>query len=207
MSDAWNEIQAVKSKRNSLREKLEKRKRERQDIFIEASAAAGVVIGHNAHNVKTETPTAWPSSAIQVHPEAADPDVERLLLQILSDQALVLPISGGQLFQRMNALRFKPIGRDVLNYFLEKLAAQSYISIQLDEQQHQQQANNAAPDALHQHRWYEVTSVEHARVQSLHEQLEEDADVKIEDAVKRKCESPIIDSTTGATTVRFGCDS
>lgn len=33
MSDAWNEIQAVKSKRNSLREKLEKRKKERQDIL------------------------------------------------------------------------------------------------------------------------------------------------------------------------------
>lgn len=33
MSDAWNEIQAVKSKRNSMREKLEKRKKERQDIL------------------------------------------------------------------------------------------------------------------------------------------------------------------------------
>lgn len=33
MSDAWEEIQAVKSKRNSLREKLEKRKKERQSIL------------------------------------------------------------------------------------------------------------------------------------------------------------------------------
>lgn len=33
MSDAWEEIQAVKSKRNSLREKLEKRKKERQIIL------------------------------------------------------------------------------------------------------------------------------------------------------------------------------
>lgn len=33
MSDAWEEIQAVKSKRNSLREKLEKRKKERQNIL------------------------------------------------------------------------------------------------------------------------------------------------------------------------------
>lgn len=38
MSDAWNEIQAVKSKRNSLREKLEKRKKERQDILGVSSA-------------------------------------------------------------------------------------------------------------------------------------------------------------------------
>lgn len=33
MSDAWEEIQAVKSKRNTYREKLEKRKKERQNIL------------------------------------------------------------------------------------------------------------------------------------------------------------------------------
>lgn len=33
MSDAWEEIQAVKSKRKSFREKLEKRKKERQSIL------------------------------------------------------------------------------------------------------------------------------------------------------------------------------
>lgn len=33
MSDAWEEIQALKSKRNSLREKLQKRKKEREDIL------------------------------------------------------------------------------------------------------------------------------------------------------------------------------
>lgn len=33
MGDTWEDLQAVKSKRNSLREKLEKRKKERQDIL------------------------------------------------------------------------------------------------------------------------------------------------------------------------------
>lgn len=37
MSDAWQEIQAVKSKRNSLREKLQKRKIERQVILSETA--------------------------------------------------------------------------------------------------------------------------------------------------------------------------
>lgn len=32
MSDAWKELQAMKSKQNSYRERLEKRKKERQDI-------------------------------------------------------------------------------------------------------------------------------------------------------------------------------
>lgn len=40
MSDAWEEIQALKSKRNSLREKLEKRKKERQHI-LGATLAGG----------------------------------------------------------------------------------------------------------------------------------------------------------------------
>ena len=33
MSDAWKELQAMKSKQNSYRERLEKRKKERQDIL------------------------------------------------------------------------------------------------------------------------------------------------------------------------------
>lgn len=45
MSDAWEEIQAIKSKRNSLREKLQKRKKERQDILnLSAGGPPGKVI-------------------------------------------------------------------------------------------------------------------------------------------------------------------
>lgn len=40
MSDAWDEIQAIKSKRNSLRERLEKRKKERQDILGASTSVA-----------------------------------------------------------------------------------------------------------------------------------------------------------------------
>lgn len=38
MSDAWDEIQAIKIKRNSLRERLEKRKKERRDILGTSSS-------------------------------------------------------------------------------------------------------------------------------------------------------------------------
>lgn len=44
MSDAWEEIQAIKSKRNSLREKLQKRKKERQDIL---NLSGGGSVGKN----------------------------------------------------------------------------------------------------------------------------------------------------------------
>ena len=40
MSDAFEEIQALKIKRNCLREKLQKRKRERHELFTLTSGAS-----------------------------------------------------------------------------------------------------------------------------------------------------------------------
>lgn len=48
MSDAWEEIQAIKSKRLSLREKLQKRKKERQELL--SSSAAPIVPGMYAQH-------------------------------------------------------------------------------------------------------------------------------------------------------------
>lgn len=83
----------------------------------------------------------------------ADPEVERQLLQILSDNALILPISSKQLAQRMNLLRFKPVNQDILYYFLQKLVAQSHISIN--------NINSGSESG------YEVTLVDHSRVKSI----------------------------------------
>lgn len=80
----------------------------------------------------------------------ADPEVERQLLQILSDNALTLPINSKQLAQRMNLLRFKPVNQDILHYFLQKLVAQSHISIN--------NINSSSESG------YEVTLVDHSRV-------------------------------------------
>lgn len=44
MSDAWDDIKALKTKRNSLREKLEKRKKERHGI-LKASATGTSIFG------------------------------------------------------------------------------------------------------------------------------------------------------------------
>lgn len=139
MSDAWNAIQAIKSKRNSLREKLEKRKKERQDILgtaallLPSSGSAQLHLlggaGHSAAQtyMKSETIDEKKPNLLDTFDSSPDPEVEHLLLQILSDQALVLPITSKQLLQRMNSLRFRQIAQEALNYFLEKLAAQSYI--------------------------------------------------------------------------------
>lgn len=50
MSDAWDEIQAIKSKRNSLRQRLEKRKKERQDILGTSSVnSVGSLVSSTAN--------------------------------------------------------------------------------------------------------------------------------------------------------------
>lgn len=53
MSDAWDEIQAIKSKRNSLRERLEKRKKERQDILSSSSGNSTVLPTSSSPSVKS----------------------------------------------------------------------------------------------------------------------------------------------------------
>ncbi|XP_037035834.1 N6-adenosine-methyltransferase MT-A70-like protein [Bradysia coprophila] len=173
MSDGtWDQIQEIKIKRNSLREKLEKRKKERQDILLGSTnlAAASSFIKSESSGSEDKKPVL---SNIK-HEIDADPEVERQLLQILSDNALTLPISSKQLAQRMNLLRFKPVNQDILYYFLQKLVAQSHISIN--------NINSSTESG------YEVTLVDHSRVQSLFNDIveETEATVKSEDILKRK---------------------
>ncbi|KAJ6642344.1 N6-adenosine-methyltransferase MT-A70-like protein [Pseudolycoriella hygida] len=172
MSDAWDQIQEIKIKRNSLREKLEKRKKERQDILLgstTAVAASGII--------KTESSGSEDKKPVlsNIKQEIdSDPEVERQLLQILSDNALILPISSKQLSQRINSLRFKPVNQDILYYFLQKLVAQSHITIN--------NINSGSESS------YEVTLVDHSRVQSLYNDIVEESEaiIKTEDNLKRK---------------------
>lgn len=53
MSDAWDEIQAIKIKRNSLRERLEKRKKERRDILGTTSSNSNLLPSSSTVNSST----------------------------------------------------------------------------------------------------------------------------------------------------------
>lgn len=62
-----------------------------------------------------------------LHCTESDPEIERLLLQLLSDSALLLPINSVQLIEKVSSRRFKPVSLNTLSYFLQKFATQSYI--------------------------------------------------------------------------------
>ncbi|XP_055307668.1 N6-adenosine-methyltransferase MT-A70-like protein isoform X2 [Sitodiplosis mosellana] len=178
MSDAWDEIQAIKSKRNSLRERLEKRKKERQDILGSSSGNSTVLPTPSpsvtsASKTDTETKT-QPNEIFTTIDNESDPEIERLLLQILSDSALSLPINSIQLIEKLSSSRFKPVSMNTLSYFLQKFATQSYISIK--------------KTFILNKCGYEVYLVDHSRIQSLYGELHEDADANelMEGCLKRE---------------------
>lgn len=50
MSDAWQEIQLIKSKRNELRERLQKRRKEREDLLGGTEASSSPNLGKTVSN-------------------------------------------------------------------------------------------------------------------------------------------------------------
>lgn len=66
MSDAWDEIQAIKSKRNVFRERLEKRKKERQDILGTTSSNSVALSSATPANIKS---TASSGASVETKPK------------------------------------------------------------------------------------------------------------------------------------------
>ncbi|KAJ0171507.1 hypothetical protein K1T71_013057 [Dendrolimus kikuchii] len=123
MSDAWEEIQAVKSKRNSLREKLEKRKKERQNILssslITEKSEGSPSSGKNAA-VKNEAT----SSQEKLKPIVPSVSLEVRLLQVLSDMQLQLPATASALLPGLG-----DVDAGIVASLLQKFATQKLITI------------------------------------------------------------------------------
>ncbi|XP_034250139.1 N6-adenosine-methyltransferase subunit METTL3 [Thrips palmi] len=137
MSDAWEDLQALKSKRNSLREKLQKRKKEREDILNRSGGPLGgpeVSPSSLSKSLSTENKRS-PSSVVKtsddlthdaeivVEPVKTDPAAEKQLLRCLSEVSLTLPSNSEQLAAM--------VGRPLLTVtnLLQKFATQQLISI------------------------------------------------------------------------------
>ncbi|KAM8707237.1 hypothetical protein ACLKA7_011347 [Drosophila subpalustris] len=101
MADAWD-IKSLKTKRNTLREKLEKRKKERFEILSD----------------KQEDQTNPKKELVE-----ADVEVQKAVLQILSAKTLVLPIVSTQIVDKVGGTM------EMVNFILGKLANQGAIGI------------------------------------------------------------------------------
>ncbi|XP_045455810.1 N6-adenosine-methyltransferase subunit METTL3 [Melitaea cinxia] len=132
MSDAWEEIQAVKSKRNSLREKLEKRKKERQNILGATLASGDKSEGLQAATSSSkEKSIGSPASGKTESPPAEKPkppvpsaSLEVRLLQVLSDMQLQLPATASALLPGLG-----DVDTGIVASLLQKFATQKLITI------------------------------------------------------------------------------
>lgn len=128
MSDAWEEIQAVKSKRNSLREKLEKRKKERQNI-LSANLGSGERSEGSPGSGKERlaaSPSAGKHEVTPDKPKVIVPSasLEVQLLQVLSDMQLQLPATASALLPGLG-----DVDAGIVASLLQKFATQKLITI------------------------------------------------------------------------------
>ncbi|XP_043256950.1 N6-adenosine-methyltransferase catalytic subunit [Colletes gigas] len=121
MSDAFEEIQAIKIKRNSLREKLQKRKRERHELFTLTSATPV------SSTLTSDSPLTGDSSG---HTQRSDhSEYERDVLCILHESLPSLPITSAELIDQLRKNLNADVCSSDIHKILEKFAAQDIVKI------------------------------------------------------------------------------
>ncbi|KAI4493835.1 PREDICTED: N6-adenosine-methyltransferase subunit METTL3 [Polistes canadensis] len=118
MSDAFEEIQAIKIKRNSLREKLQKRKRERHELFTLTSSIP------STSTADSPLPGDSNTSSKSDHNE-----YERDILCILHESLPNLPITSAEIIDQLRKNLNADVSTSDIHKILEKLAAQDIIKI------------------------------------------------------------------------------
>ena len=139
MSDTWNELQNFRSKQSSLREKLAKRRKERQDAVagigtgsVPSSATAGP--GDTARRSLSPAPsTAQAPAAASPAPPPVSAEliraVEKNLLSILDDATVDYPCSETRLRDLVAKDIYEDIPENVVGDLLEKYSAQAFIVV------------------------------------------------------------------------------
>ncbi|KYN26827.1 N6-adenosine-methyltransferase 70 kDa subunit [Trachymyrmex cornetzi] len=116
MSDAFEEIQAIKIKRNSYREKLQKRKRERHELYtLTSTPASSTLTAESAYSN---------ASSRSDHSE-----YERDVLCILHESLPNLPITSADLIDQLRKNLNADVSSSDIHKILEKLAAQDIVKI------------------------------------------------------------------------------
>ncbi|XP_073986333.1 methyltransferase like 3 isoform X3 [Rhodnius prolixus] len=140
--DAWQQIQEIKSKRNSLREKLQKRKKERQDI-----------LNLSSDNVPSPPPVKLvEDDEDSCHEIRIDVEIERNLLEILCEISPNLPCNSQTLYSNLAKKLSKPVSQEIVDNLLQKFATQQLISLK---------ENHENLGSL------EIISVEHVKLQAM----------------------------------------
>ncbi|EEB16444.1 conserved hypothetical protein [Pediculus humanus corporis] len=142
MSDAWEEIQAIKTKRNTLREKLQKRKRDREDLLnsnlttnfqdVSTTTKSKLLLGKDITGIsspvqfKEETADKDEKGPLEIKP---DPEIEIQVLKRLCEVSLILPTTSEHLTSNIAKTLNVEVQEQVIINLLQKFAAQQLIVI------------------------------------------------------------------------------
>ncbi|XP_066249030.1 N6-adenosine-methyltransferase MT-A70-like protein isoform X1 [Euwallacea similis] len=177
MSDAWEEIQAVQRKRNSLRERLEKRKKERRDILGSNLSSPGGT--KNEVSIPTSTKDDVKSNLTKTDLIKVDPELEREMLKELVDVTLQLPISSSDLVDTIRITLKRDASHKQVCNLLQKFATQKLIVV-----------NDSVKEGLNT---LDINSVEVSKVNAMiAEFTEELKPVKTSSTAKRKREETVV---------------
>lgn len=152
MADAWDEIQAIKSKQSSLRAKLAARKKEREGLVAEltkSSTSPTVPSAENSPNVplkqeyekvtqETQKASSSPVVALKdeepkPEPLSADPEVEKQLLLVLYDLDEDSSSNSAEITEKTSKVLGKEVSVALVENLLQKFNAQQLISISEEE--------------------------------------------------------------------------
>ncbi|KAK3546094.1 hypothetical protein QTP70_022881 [Hemibagrus guttatus] len=122
MSDTWSDIQAHKKKLDSLRERLQRRRKDPTQLGIEVGSGDGAPTRSESPGPILQTPT-------EVEEERPpDPELERKLLEYLSELSLTLPIDSLAITNQLNSSE-SPASHACIQSLLLKFSAQELIEV------------------------------------------------------------------------------
>ncbi|XP_072377328.1 N(6)-adenosine-methyltransferase MT-A70-like protein [Diabrotica undecimpunctata] len=181
-TDAWEEIQAIKSKRNSLRERLEKRKKARQELLgssLGSTSPAGIIDSsaatfnsHTTVRVKKEIKVEEKEDLVKL-----DPELERDLLRQLSEVTLQLPVVSSEILTSLKLYADSDSTHRKICNLLEKFAIQKLIT-----------GKSCPKDGVNV---FEVTHVEVSKVNAMIlDSSEGKNDIQKEDLKRKREDSP-----------------
>lgn len=128
MSDTWSDIQAFKSRQSSLRERLQRRKKEREGLVLGIGELGGTGISRSNSPVPTLQSSAKDENSSKGDFKV-DPEVEHKLLLSLCDVAINLPTDSRILLSSITKSLNKEVLHIEVENLLQKFATQELITI------------------------------------------------------------------------------
>lgn len=164
-NDTWSEMQAHKKRQDSLRERIQRRKKEKQGIILAANEDGSSISVSKPSSTSTTQALDTKTETSDVNKQETsviktDPLLEKWILEYLCDKNLLMPIDSVQLLSTVpkDTGSGGTVIQENVNGLLEKLAVQNFINIKAGS------SKDGTPCIL-------ITEVEYSKLEAIVEEL------------------------------------